>query len=48
MITPAPTPPQKVAALTIIYLKALMQSPGFSEEEYAAAEALIKKLGKGL
>jgi hypothetical protein len=42
------TPPQKIAALLIVYLKALMQSPGLSDEEYAAAEQHLTALSKEL
>lgn len=42
------TPKQKIAALLVIYLKALMQSPGLNEEEYAAAEERLNKLSKEL
>lgn len=42
------TPTQKIHSLTIIYLTALMQSPGLSEEEYKAAEALSATLAKKL
>lgn len=33
-----PTAQQKIDALLVIYLTALMQSPGLTEEEYHAAE----------
>lgn len=42
------TPSQKIAALLVIYLKALMQSPGLSDKEYAAAEARLTQLSKEL
>lgn len=38
-------PKQKIASLLVLYLKALMQSPGLNEAEYLAAEEHLKKIG---
>ena len=49
--TPAPvnhSPKQKIAALLVVYLKALMQSPGLNEAEYLAAEEHIKQITSAL
>ena len=48
LITPNQAAKQKIAALLILYLKALMASHGLSETDYLAAKAHIKQIGTAL
>lgn len=50
METPQPTPEsrQHITALTIIYLTALQNGPGTSDENWAAAEELKQRLAAEL
>lgn len=42
------SPKQTIAALLVVYLKALMQSPGLSEAQYLAAEEHLKQIASAL
>lgn len=42
--TKPPTAKEKIHALAITYLKALQDSPGLTEEEYAEAENLKNRI----
>ena len=48
LITPPQAAKQKIAALLILYLPALMASHGLSETDYLAAKAHIKQIGTAL
>jgi len=46
--TPTPEARTKITALMIVILSGLQQAPGFTEEEWAAAEELKNRLDQEL
>lgn len=43
-----PTAAERIASLVIVYLKALQDSPGLTEDEYTAAETLKNRIATEL